>query len=416
MRISLLTALVAAGASLLFAGAASAQGTSIPSGSYRSSCADIRAQFVSGTRLLTARCQTASGGWRNTSLRYDSCRGDIANNNGNLTCSQGGGGGGGWDRPPSGSYQQSCRNTTMRGSTLSAQCQDARGGWQYSSINVDSCRGRDISNENGRLSCSGGGGGGGRPPSGSYQQSCRDAYMNGSTLSARCQDGRGRWQTSSINVNECRGRDIANDNGRLSCSRGGGGGRPPSGSYEQSCRDAYMDGSTLSARCQDGRGRWQSSSINVNDCRGRDIANDNGRLTCSRGGGEEPVPNGSYIQTCRDASVRNGILSAACRDPSGRYQNSSISVAGCRNRDIANVNGRLSCTGGGGGGGGQVPNGSYHQTCSNAYMEGTVLRAQCRLTFGGKTKSTAIDTRICQGRDIYNLNGELMCDGRAGGR
>lgn len=69
-------------------------------------------------------------------------------------------------------------------------------------------------------------------PQGSYQQSCRSASVRGSgrnaTLTASCRDGRGRWNYSSIRIQDCRD-DIRNDNGRLACgwSSGGGGGRPP---------------------------------------------------------------------------------------------------------------------------------------------------------------------------------------------
>lgn len=75
------------------------------------------------------------------------------------------------------------------------------------------------------------GGNWGGLPQGSYQQSCRSAAVRGSgrnaTLTASCQDGRGRWNYSSIRIQDCPS-DIRNDNGRLVCGRnGGGGGRPP---------------------------------------------------------------------------------------------------------------------------------------------------------------------------------------------
>lgn len=67
-------------------------------------------------------------------------------------------------------------------------------------------------------------------PQGPYQFTCRGATVRGSgrnaTLTASCQDGRGRWNYSSIRIQQCRD-DIRNDNGRLACGWGGGGGRPP---------------------------------------------------------------------------------------------------------------------------------------------------------------------------------------------
>ncbi len=121
---------------------------------------------------------------------------------------------------PSGSYQQSCRNIRVNGNQLIANCTSPNGQHIRSSINVG-CRG-DIANVNGYLQCHGGGygpgyGGGHRVPPGSYQGSCRNVYMQGGTLSAQCTAPNGQYIGSSLFVNQCRGADIANINGRLSC-------------------------------------------------------------------------------------------------------------------------------------------------------------------------------------------------------
>jgi len=93
MKSVILAALVVAGASLAFAAPARAQSLPLPQGSYRNSCNNARAmQLPGGGRLLTAQCRTSNGATRNTSLRFENCRGDIANNNGTLTCSNLGGG------------------------------------------------------------------------------------------------------------------------------------------------------------------------------------------------------------------------------------------------------------------------------------------------------------------------------------
>jgi|GEM_PF-886883 len=290
MKTGIIATIAAAGLATVMAASAWAQSLPLPSGSYSRTCTDARALSQAGGRLLTARCQTANGGQERSSLRYENCRGDIGNNNGKLFCSTNGGG------------------------------------------NND------------------------RPPTGSYQQSCTDAVMQGSTLSAVCRDSRGQRVRSSINTRDCRGRDIANINGRLSCTSAGGGGgndRPPSGSYTQSCSNIDMRGSILSAVCRDGRGNSVRTSLDTRDCRGRDIANVNGRLNCSTGPGN-------------------------------------------------------------GGGGGGVPTGSYQRTCSNPYMNGNVLHATCKLTFGSSTRRTSIDTRECRGRDIVNVNGQLSCTANGG--
>lgn len=127
-------------------------------------------------------------------------------------------------------------------------------------------------------------------PSGSYQQSCRGINMNGNMLSAQCPNRSGAPVFSSIDTNSCRGRDIANDNGYLRCSSGGEPVPPtppiPTGSYQQSCRGITLNSNILRAQCTNMQGRPVSSSLDVNGCRGRDIRNDNGYLRCSTG----PVP------------------------------------------------------------------------------------------------------------------------------
>ena len=52
--------------------------------------------------------------------------------------------------------------------------------------------------------------------SGSYQQSCSNAYMSNGLLYATC-PGRGTSMTTSIDPRSCRGGDIANVDGRLVC-------------------------------------------------------------------------------------------------------------------------------------------------------------------------------------------------------
>lgn len=57
------------------------------------------------------------------------------------------------------------------------------------------------------------------PPPGSFQESCREFGMQGSTLSALCRSADGREQWTALNVSRCVG-DIGNDNGNLVCNGG----------------------------------------------------------------------------------------------------------------------------------------------------------------------------------------------------
>ena len=55
----------------------------------------------------------------------------------------------------------------------------------------------------------------------------------------------------------------------------------PDGSYKDSCKDIKMLKMVLTASCENEKGQWVSSKINVEYCEG-DIRNDNGTLKCKQ--------------------------------------------------------------------------------------------------------------------------------------
>jgi hypothetical protein len=265
-------------------GSGGTDGARAPRGSYQQSCRNVRFE----NDRLRAECQDRNGDWQRTTFDTGNCRGDIANDNGALKCAEG-------NRPPpgplppappppagppappppppgaslpSGSYQQSCRNTVFERGTLSGDCKAMNGEWRKTSLDVRKCsQGADIGNNNGELSCAGasapppppppagppappppppagptppaptppppssGGqtppsdssgqpprGGNRQPPEGSYQASCRNATVERGTLKAECKDASGAWKETSIEVRGCRGADVSNDNGTLKCT------------------------------------------------------------------------------------------------------------------------------------------------------------------------------------------------------
>ena len=109
----------------------------------------------------------------------------------------------------------------------------------------------------------------------SYQQSCNNIYMTGPILNATCLRRNGSAAQTTLNVLNCKGGDISNQDGQLTC----GGGQIPSGSYQLSCNGASMMGPVLIARCRDMSGRMVSTQLNIQNCR-QDIANINGQLIC----------------------------------------------------------------------------------------------------------------------------------------
>lgn len=210
------------------------------------------------------------------------------------------------DYIPPGSYQQSCSNIEVHWDVLSAQCRTRNGNWNFTNLrDYRNCSG-DIANIDGRLQCTSGWDDGnnnddddnGWVPRGSYRDTCRNEEVQGGTLTAECQDRRGRWRYTELDdFRSCRG-DIANWDGMLRCERdeddgyddddggGDGGYGLPGGTWRQSCRNARMYGSVLYGECRDGFGRWRQTSIDVRNC--RNVANANGQFVCRSGGGVGP--------------------------------------------------------------------------------------------------------------------------------
>jgi len=95
---------------LLTVGATTVFAESTPSGSYTQSCQQIA---LEGT-TLSAVCKTRAGQWVGTSLvKATSCKGDIPNWNGNLSCQN-----------PGGSWSQTCSGLSVDENTgeISSNC------------------------------------------------------------------------------------------------------------------------------------------------------------------------------------------------------------------------------------------------------------------------------------------------------
>ena len=255
------------------------------------------------------------------------------------------------DDPP-GTYQQSCKNISVRGDDLRARCKDSYGRYHDTALDhADRCWG-DISNSNGNLTCNRNG----STPGGSFSQSCRDIRVRWNVLLARCQARDGRWVDASLEQYSRCNSEISNDDGQLRCGGGREGGRDrdrdrdydrgrgnePRGSYAQSCREIRTHGNELSAVCETVSGQWIESTLrDYGRCVG-EIVNDDGRLECTRRGGRL-VPAGSYSQSCRNVYVRGDMLRAQCQNRGGGWNWSQLNDwDGCR-RGIQNDDGNLRC-------------------------------------------------------------------------
>jgi hypothetical protein len=201
---------------------------------------------------------------------------------------------------PPGSYAQTCRDIRFDGYTLSAVCATAQGMAQRSALRVDSCSG-PIANLNGQLACPGGGRGGRQqgPAYGGGGPSYQGGGYQGGYERGR---GRGGYDDDDDDDRSYR-RGPAYGGYPSERPQGPppGYGRPqgpppgygppqasppkvapgiglPGGSWQATCVNPQMQGTTLVAACRNTQGGFTQSAVDVRSC--RSIANMNGRLVC----------------------------------------------------------------------------------------------------------------------------------------
>jgi hypothetical protein len=181
-------------------------------------------------------------------------------------------------------------------------------------------------------------------PEGSYKQTCSDISVKKDTLYAKCQDTKGKAHSAKLSHYE-KCSDIANKNGHLACAGDGKAAAAapsqPGGSYTDSCKNIQMKGTTLHAVCKSLDGRELPTLLkDANRC-AEGVANINGILNCEASG---VLPPGSYIATCKDVKLQGSMLSATCNDGKDHWRNTFLRDANKCGGDIANQNGTLRCT------------------------------------------------------------------------
>lgn len=251
-------------------------------------------------------------------------------------------------------------------------------------------------------------------PPGSYQQTCQDIYADWNTLSASCRTQFGQWNyTTLANYRACDG-DIANQSGRLVCTRDDNDDdddyQLPRGSYRDTCRNEEADGRTLRAECRDNNGRWRYSELdNYRTCRG-DIANANGMLRCRRDDDDDDhdggydLPGGSWRYSCRSARIYATVLYAECRDQLGRWRQTSLDLRNCDD-DVLNRGGRLVCSTGSGGGFGQITLYKHPNFGGKSRTYTTDVPDLNPYAFGNQASSVVIQGGVWQLCDRPNYRG-----------
>jgi CVNH domain len=176
---------------------------------------------------------------------------------------------------PTGPYQQTCSDISVKNGALHAKCKDEKGKSHSTKLSHYEKCSSEIVNKNGSLECLSSAS---SLPPGPYTESCKDVRMKGGTLHAVCRSIDGREMPVSLkDANRC-SSGVTNMNGILSCVIND---VIPPGSYMATCKDIRLQGTTLLASCNDGKDRWTRTQLReAQKCSG-DISNYQGQLRCS---------------------------------------------------------------------------------------------------------------------------------------
>jgi hypothetical protein len=68
-----------------------------------------------------------------------------------------------------------------------------------------------------------------------------------------------------------------------------------------------------------------------------------GRWSGGRRGADQPLPGGSWVQSCRRSGMSGNTLSAQCKDQRGKWRDTQINPRSCQTGRVGNRFGTLSC-------------------------------------------------------------------------
>ncbi len=204
-------------------------------------------------------------------------------------------------------------------------------------------------------------------PRGSYLESCRNISVAGDRLNAECLNDAKKWRKTWMDGYRYCAGDIANVDGVLKChggrlteeeASGGTGaaarGALPGGPWRDTCRDAVLDGAILRAVCQDRNRNWRTTFLDLSNCP-HEVGNADGQLICLRPppppaapklmAMRDTLPTGKWVQFCRSAALTNYMMRAECYAGDGRWQASDLDLSTCPTTDVTSNGGRLVCQG-----------------------------------------------------------------------
>lgn len=364
---------------------------------------------------------------------------------------------------PPGSYLKSCngcRSVPLTNLFYCTQCTRGCGKVVESDkAVVDRCA--SFGNDNGHLVCEEGAGfqeakaqllgNAEGVPEGPYLESCggcrairdEEALAGQTRLACSgCLDWHGATHASSLILESCLagGDTVGNENGVLVCAP------PPlpKGAYKSSCRDCRLAKAPedavyfLRCRCRDAQENLKDAVLypppgqtGFGMC--NSIDNQNGALVCDttrepKPPDQDPLPRGSYEESCRECTLIDGntegaprILACRCSNEKGSFRFAILQLGGGGDCvDIDNRNGELICVlkdekeKKKGEGERAIPKGNYKETCLDCRVDIAEADAHRNLICRCRTEEGALRYSMLQMgdgacEDIDNQNGELVC-------
>nr|3S3Y_A Chain A, TANDEM CYANOVIRIN-N DIMER CVN2L0 [Nostoc ellipsosporum] len=198
-----------------------------------------------------------------------------------------------------GKFSQTCYNSAIQGSVLTSTCERTNGGYNTSSIDLNSV----IENVDGSLKWQ---------PS-NFIETCRNTQLAGSSeLAAECKTRAQQFVSTKINLDD----HIANIDGTLKYELG---------KFSQTCYNSAIQGSVLTSTCERTNGGYNTSSIDLNSV----IENVDGSLKWQ--------PS-NFIETCRNTQLAGSSeLAAECKTRAQQFVSTKINL----DDHIANIDGTL---------------------------------------------------------------------------
>jgi hypothetical protein len=195
----------------------------------------------------------------------------------------------------------------------------------------------------------------------------------------------------------------------------------PAGSYQATCKNDVLSNTmsaiqpgvplqVLTADCKNTSGKWVATRlVGTNQCIG-DIANIDGSLRCSKA----PLPEGNYQQSCRYAFVD------VVTDSAGKIADKTLR-AECKARNgtwaqtsLPNVQNCTTQVSNYNGvlrcSMGSVPStGTYAASCQDIFADRTTLNASCKNFAGQWVQASLPNFTQCAPETVANIDGFLTC-------